>query len=105
MERRLREKPRWQQFQTTNLPLGAAILATVSGSSLREISPTSSVDGKRVISIGFLADQETEVSRVVEAFLQRRLTIDLYAYNRCLNLLRDRLRQGEKTPCRSATPS
>ena len=105
MGRKPRELVEPKRFETTNLCLGAALLAEVPGCSLAQISPTPSVDGKRLLTLTYPLPQEAEVRRVVEAFLQRHLLINLYVYNRSLNLLRDRLRQGEKAPCRSATPS
>ena len=105
MGRKPRELVEPKRFETTNLCLGAALLAEIPGCSLVQISPTPSVDGKRLLTLAYPPTQESNVRQVVEAFLQRRLAVDLYVYNRCLNLLRDRLRQGEKAPCRSATPS
>lgn len=82
-----------RRFETTNICLGAALLALVPGSSLVSISTSPSVDGKRMLTITYPADQESTARKTIEAFLQRRLVVDLYAYNKALNSLRDQLNQ------------
>lgn len=92
-----------RQFETTNICLGAALLANIPGSLLSRISTAPSIDGKRLLTIAYPPDQEASAQQIVQAFLQRRLVVDLYAYNRCLNRLRDRLHHSEQQPCHSAT--
>lgn len=93
MKRELRAMGKQERFETTNLPLAASLLAIVPDSSLIGISPSPSVDGKRVLMITYPADQELAVKQIVEEFSQRRLVVSLYFYNRALNLLRDQLNQ------------
>ena len=84
-----------QRFETTNICLGAALLALIPGSSLVNISTSPSVDGKRMLTIAYPADQEPAARQVIEEFSQRRLVVDLYAYNKTLNGLRDQLHQQD----------
>ena len=87
-----------QRLDMTNICLAAALLALVPGSSLVRISPSPSVDGKRIFTLAYPANQEPAVKQVIEEFSQRRLVVDLYAYNKTLNALRDQLHQttGER---------
>ncbi len=85
-----------RQFRTTSLVLSASLLTEIPGSFILSVSQTDSIDGKKVITLGYDAAQESEVKRVVEAFQQRRLTIPLYPYNVNLNALRDRLHRGDQ---------
>ena len=82
------------RFETTNICLGAALLALIPDSSLSHISPLPSVDGKRLFVISYSADQKTAAGHIAEKFVQRRLVVNLYTYNRCLNAIRDRLNQS-----------
>ena len=89
-----------QRFETTNICLGAALLALIPGSSIASISTSPSVDGKRMLTLAYPAEQEHAVRQVIETFLQRRLLVDLYKYNLQLNSLRDQLHQktsGERS--------
>lgn len=80
-------------FETSNLPIAAALLISVPGMALAEISSMPGIDGRRIIALQYPADQEATVQRIAEDFYQRRLIIPLYAYNKALNALRDRLHQ------------
>lgn len=93
MEQKLRETGKPHRFETTNICLGAALLASVRGSSLFRISTSPSMDGKRTLTITYPAEQESTAKQVIEEFLQRRLTVPLYLYNVSLNSLRDQLHQ------------
>lgn len=83
-----------ERFETTSLPLAASLLSQIIGATLLEISPDSSVDGKRLLIVGYPLDQAKAIRDVVERFHSRRLVVSLYVYNRVLNMLRDRLKQG-----------
>lgn len=85
------------RFSTTSIHLGAAILTLVPQATLAEVSNTSPVDGKKLLTISFPADQEQAVAELVEKFHARMLTVPLYGFNRALNLLRDRLLQRERS--------
>ncbi len=88
----LKEEPmRDLQFETTSLPLAAALLVQIPSATLIEIASRPSIDGKRLIVVGHPAIQARAVQSVVEQFHLRRLTVPLYLYNRALNTLRDRL--------------
>ena len=83
-----------QRFETTSLPLAASLLSSIQNAELVEISPNPSVDGKRLLIIGYPSTQTQAVNDLVDLFHSRRLVVPLYLYNRVLNTLRDRLKQG-----------
>ena len=58
-----------------------------------ETAATSGVE--RLFVVGYPPDQTQPVQDVVAKFHSRRLVVPLYLYNRVLNTLRDRLKQGE----------
>ena len=91
----MREVTDPKEFETTNLCLGAVVLSKITGSYFYGISPSTSTDGKRLLTIRYPSAQETTLRDVVGAFVRRRLTVDLYSYNRHLNLLRDELHKAE----------
>ncbi len=83
-----------QRFETTSLPLAAALLCQIPGAALLQVSVEPSIDGKRLLIIGYPPGQTQPVQEVVARFHSRRLVVPLYLYNRVLNTLRDRLKQG-----------
>ncbi len=83
------------QFKTTSIHLAAAILAQVPDTTLVQVSSTPSIDGKRLIIVGYPSGQTKAVDSIVKQFHSRRLTVHLYNFNRVLNLVRDRLLQNE----------
>ncbi len=84
-----------KRFSTTSIHLGAAILTLVPHATLTEVSRTSPIDGKKLLTLSFPADQEQAVGELVEKFHARMLAVPLYGFNRALNVLRDRLLQRE----------
>ena len=84
-----------REFQTTNINLAAALLTRLSSGRLVRIDVWPSVDGKRLIHLRFPATQENTAHQIIESFLQRDLSLNLYGFNRNLNLLRDYL-HGKK---------
>ncbi|MBI3292103.1 MAG: hypothetical protein HYZ73_04755 [Elusimicrobia bacterium] len=92
-------------FQTVNLPLASALLAEIPGSALGRITPSPCVDGKRLIVIQYPPEREADVQRLVDLFHQRRLTVNLFSYNKAANLLRDLLHRPEEKPCPSTRAS
>ena len=94
----LRAEPRAEkskQFTTTSLPLAASLLCHIPSATLLQVSSELSIDGKRLLIVGYPPDQTKAVQDTVEKFHSRRLVVPLYVYNRALNALRDRLKQGE----------
>jgi len=83
------------EFQTTSLHLAAAILLHVPSATLARITPTPEIDSKRIIVIAYPLNQAEALHKAVEDFHARRLLVPLYRFNRILNLLRDRLKQGD----------
>ena len=89
-------KPRnWLQFETTSIHLATALLVQVPGATLAHVSPTPSIDGKKLITVSYPPDQAQVVEILVEQFRNRQLVVPLYVYNRVLNSVRDRLLQRE----------
>ena len=85
------------RFETTSLPLAASLLVHVPDATVLSVSDEPSVDGKRLIAIGYPTDQAQEAQSLVQQFHARTLIVPLYTYNRALNVLRDRLKQGTDT--------
>ena len=83
-----------RRFETTSLPLAAALLCQVPSATLLQVSSDPSIDGKRLLVVGYPPDQTQTMHDVVAKFHSRRLVVPLYLYNRVLNTLRDRLKQG-----------
>ena len=81
-----------RKFETSNLPLASALIISVPRIAVDSISSTHGVDGRRVIVLRYPKDQEAAVQSVAEDFYDRRLTVNLYRFNRALNSLRDRLK-------------
>ena len=86
-----------KSFQTVSLPLAASVLTLVPGAQFATIAPEPSIDGKRIIVLTHPANQAQVVQDIVEQFHGRRLAVHLYPFNRALNALRDRLKQGERS--------
>ncbi len=78
-------------FETTSIHLASAILVHIPDSILIRVSNSPSIDGKRLIVLGYPAAAAQALHAVVEQFNTRRLVVPLYAYNRSLNTVRDRL--------------
>lgn len=90
------EEPRdYQRFETTSLPLAASLLSQIRGAVLADIPNEVSLDGKRLLVIHYPPVAIPAVRDLVEQFHSRRLVVPLYTYNRVLNVLRDRLKQGD----------
>ena len=85
-----------RDFETTSIHLAAALLTVIPDAQLSHIAPDPSIDGKRLIAVRCPVNQQTSVQRLAEDFYARRLTVPLYAFNRALNLLRDRLLQDRR---------
>lgn len=82
-------------FETTSIHLAAALLVQVQDAILAHVTSDPSIDGKRLIVVAYPPVQESTVQQIVTDFHSRRLVVSLYPYNRALNALRDRLKQGE----------
>jgi hypothetical protein len=78
-------------FETTSIHLASAILVHVPDSILVRVSNSPSIDGKRLMVLAYPAAAAQALQAVVEQFNTRRLVVPLYAYNRALNAVRDRL--------------
>jgi hypothetical protein len=89
-----------RRFETVNLNLAAVLLSRIPDSQLASISPAPSIDGKRLLTIRYPADQEQAVQRLVERFVQRNLVVNLYDFNRTLNGIRDALHRTREAEAR-----
>ena len=97
MSEALQETTDLPQFETVNINLAAVLLSEIPGSQLLKIDPKPTVDGKRLLTVGYPASQEEVARRVITRFLNRELSVNLYAFNRWLNRIRDALHGREDT--------
>ena len=84
-----------KSFESSNLPLAAALLVSVPEIMFDEISSVPGVDGRRVIKLRYPKNREADLRHVVEDFHRRTLDVKLYLYNKVLNSLRDCLHQND----------
>ncbi len=79
-------------FETSSLPLAAALLVSVPSIVVDHISAKIGIDGRKTIVLRYSIDSESSVQEVLKDFHARSLNVSLYQYNRALNLLRDQLK-------------
>lgn len=77
-------------YSTTDLKLGATILASVPGASVDVEARPNSI--RLTIILTYLAEYEKDVFKIECDYLNREAVVGVYPYNRALNLIRDKLR-------------
>ena len=77
------------EYKTSELKLAAVILAEII-EAVFTVLPNP--DGlKKIIQINFPKAEKKRLDALVRAFIERRARVEVYRYNRALNLLRDKI--------------
>jgi hypothetical protein len=80
-------------YETLDLKLSALILSSISGSGFEILSQKDSI--RKIIKISFPSDQRAAVNSLIQQYIDRVASVSsLFLYNKKLNLLRDRLKEG-----------
>lgn len=77
-------------FETTELKLAALIYASVEGCAVEVYSDGNSI--KKMIQLIFSAQNQLEVDQLVADFINRQAVCNISVYNRCLNVIRDKIK-------------
>lgn len=95
-----------REFKTVSIHLAACLLC-IPGSKLAKVAPRPSIDGKRIIHIRYPSRYEETAQRLIQQFLHRTLSINLYEFNKRLNVVRDCLLRDQARPmerCQDGEP-
>ena len=79
-----------KHYDTVSLHLGAAILTKIKGASFSGIS--GGLSDRKIIKIQYPNSEESALMELKNRFYAKELVIDLYVYNKHLNMLRDELK-------------
>lgn len=82
------------EYETYELKLAALILSEIPGCSLDVYSQGNSV--RKAIRIKYPAQYKEELYRLERAFINKMAETNVYAYNKALNVIRDRLKGCER---------
>ena len=75
-------------FKTASLPLAAAILTEISGCDF-QINSDRTIDGKAIIRLFYPDSEENNLKKIVTSYGKKELLVNLYQYNRNLNVVRN----------------
>jgi hypothetical protein len=79
-------------YNTTDLRFSALILSEIPGSTFVIIDQSNSF--QKIIQISHSESQQEFFSTLLNSYVNRKVKVDLYSYNRALNALRDKLKRG-----------
>ncbi len=79
------------EFATTNPHLAAALLTLVPEAQLLAVEQSPLEAEMKVIRLGYPPAQDERLRFLMVEFTDRRLSVNLALYNRCLNRIRDQL--------------
>jgi len=84
-------------YETLELKLGALLLAELPEVSVEIYQAPSSI--RKTIKIVYPAKYRDSLSKLECDFINKRAMVNVYAYNRSLNLIRNKLRgeNGQRT--------
>lgn len=83
--------PQNKSYETTELKLAALLLSEIQDSTFEVYSQANSL--KKIIRIFYCSNYEQELNKIIREFIQREARVDVYKYNKSLNLLRDKLKE------------
>ena len=78
-------------YSTTETKLAALLLAAIPEATF-QVEPNGS-SLRKTINILYSKEYEQEIDELIMAFIERRAVVEVYKYNRCLNILRDAVRE------------
>ncbi len=79
-------------YETTELKLSALLLAQIPESTF-EIHNNGN-PFKKIIKVIYPREHERESEELIRAFIERRAIVDVFRYNKVLNVLRDELKRS-----------
>lgn len=79
------------KFKTSNPHLAAALLSIIPSCSFIRIEDPPNGSGMKDLVLEYPELQEQAVRQLISDFLDRRISVDLYRYNRALSGIRDGL--------------
>ena len=77
-------------YSTTDLKLSALILSEILDSTAEVFQEGNY--SKKMIKVTYSRHYQKEVTRLINDFINRRAKVDVFLYNKALNVLRDKLR-------------
>ena len=77
-------------YECLELKLSSLLLSSIPYSSFDVYEQGNSI--RKTIRIIYPAEYEDEVSRLEKEFINKQAMVNCYAYNKSMNLIRDRLR-------------
>ena len=80
-------------YQSTELKLSALLLAEIPNASIEVYEQGNFT--RKTIKVLFPKAYKKEVEKLVQAFIDKQAMANVYAYNKALNAIRDRLRGNE----------
>jgi len=81
-------------YQTTELKLAALILASIPEATFAIYKQPNVT--RQTIEIAYSSDYNDLLSKLERDFINKRATVNVYTYNKALNLIRDRLRESNE---------
>ena len=79
------------EYSTTETKLAALLLAEIPEATF-EVFPNGN-SFRKIIKIIYPYKSEESVNRLIKEFIERRASVQVYKYNRSLNMLRDAVRE------------
>jgi len=80
-------------YKTFELKLAALLLAEIPDTSFEVYQDAKSI--RKTIAITFPKKYEKLIIGLERAFINKQAVSNIYAYNRALNMIRDRLRESD----------
>ena len=84
-------KIRLQTYETSELKLAALLLSEIPGTSVEVENQGNSI--RKNIIITHATEYNEEIQKLERAFINKEARASVYAYNRALNTIRDKLRE------------
>jgi hypothetical protein len=81
-------------YRSSELKLSAVILSEIPDCTFNILEQGNSL--RKTIVIDFPASYKKDVMLLQEDFLNKRVLVNVYLYNRSLNMLRDRLKDERR---------
>ncbi len=78
-------------YETIEIKLAALLLAEIPDSTFK-IEPQSNSIRKKIL-IFFQKEYSDDVHKLLNDFINRRARVDVFLYNKSLNLLRDKIKE------------
>lgn len=79
------------EYSTTETKLAALLLAEIPEATF-EVLPNGN-SFRKIIKINYPYKSEGGVNKLIKEFIERRASVQVYKYNRSLNMLRDAVRE------------